>query len=270
MPRFRQRFALSCAVCALLVAIGLVAWALATGSSEAEQGGMHNCPQAGKWAISVWGGSDGTDTGQALTACGQDAVDVAYYLDPGTNGWLGYFKGRPEITKLLTLDNMQGVIAHGAVGAPPATPTPTVTPTPTGQYSFTFEPSYDGPDTFRGVVEEIRIMDSIPGADLYPGTVTPPVGGQFAVVLMTVTNIGNEGAYVGGLSFRLRDDQGRVFHLLEFSEQLDGQDAAEAYFDRQGTLDVIMPGVTVDAVFVFLVPEGTTGLVAERYPAGEY
>jgi hypothetical protein len=89
---------------------------------------MHNCPQPGRWAISVWDGADGIETGEALAACGAGAVDFAYYLDPETNGWLGYFEGQPEITKLLTLDHMQGVIAHGAMGAPPRTPTPEPTP----------------------------------------------------------------------------------------------------------------------------------------------
>jgi hypothetical protein len=128
MPRLRQRFASSGAGCALVLAVGLVAWTLATGSSGAQQDGMHNCPQPGKWAISVWDGADGTETGEALATCGPGAVDFAYSLDPGTNGWLGYFEGQPEITKLLTLDNMQGIIAHGAMGAPPRTPTPEPTP----------------------------------------------------------------------------------------------------------------------------------------------
>jgi hypothetical protein len=130
MPRFRQRFALACAACALMIAVGLLTWAIGAGSSEAQQDGMHNCPQAGKWAISVWDGADGTETGEALATCGEGAVDFAYYLDPETNGWLGYFEGHADISQLLTLDNKQGVIAHGAVGAPPRTPTPEPTPSP--------------------------------------------------------------------------------------------------------------------------------------------
>jgi len=45
-----------------MLALGLVAlvWAIGPGSSEAEQDAMHNCPQAGNWAISVWDGADGT------------------------------------------------------------------------------------------------------------------------------------------------------------------------------------------------------------------
>jgi hypothetical protein len=110
------------------MAVGLLTWALAAGSSEAQQDGMYNCPQAGKWAISVWENADGAETGQALATCGAGVVDFAYYLDPATNSWLGYFAGRPEVSKLLTLNNIQGIIAHGAMGAPPRTSTPEPTP----------------------------------------------------------------------------------------------------------------------------------------------
>jgi len=114
----------------LALALAALTWTLGGSSSAAQQDGMHNCPQAGKWAISVWGGADGTDTGEALATCGAGTVDFAYSLDPGTNGWLGYFEGRPEVSKLLTLDNMQGIIAHGAVGALAPTPTPEPTASP--------------------------------------------------------------------------------------------------------------------------------------------
>ena len=160
MPRFRERFALSCVGCALLLAVGLVAWALAAGSSEAEQGAIHNCPQAGKWAISVWDGPDGTETGEALAACGADAVEVAYALDPQTGGWLGWFRGRPEISKLLTLDGNQGVLALGRIGAPPPTPTamPTATrtPTPTPSPTPTPTPTPGGPElgTYSGTTSQ--------------------------------------------------------------------------------------------------------------------
>jgi hypothetical protein len=251
-----------------LLALGLLtlAWAIGPGSSEAEQDAMHNCPQPGKWAISVWDGPDGTDTGQALDTCGAGSVDAAYHLDPQTQGWSRWFAGQPGLTTLATVNNKQGVIALGAMGAPPPSPTPSPAPTatPGGQYSFTFGSSYGEPDTFRGVVEEIRMMDSIPGGDLW-STVTPPTGGQFAVVLVTVTNIGNEGASVGSFSFRLRDGQARLF-TMDFSEAWSADWAAEAYFDRQGLYETVMPGITLDMVFVFLVPEGTTGLVAERCP----
>ncbi|UCH87068.1 MAG: hypothetical protein JSU97_01315, partial [Dehalococcoidia bacterium] len=59
-----------------VVAIGVVdlVWAAATSPSEAQQGTMHNCPQPGKWAITVWDGDDGTDAEQALVTCGEGAV----------------------------------------------------------------------------------------------------------------------------------------------------------------------------------------------------
>jgi len=52
----------------IVLAVLTLVWAMATGSSEAQQSAMHSCPQPGKWAISVWDGADGTETGEALAA----------------------------------------------------------------------------------------------------------------------------------------------------------------------------------------------------------
>jgi len=114
------------------LALGLLtlAWGIGPGPSEAQQDAMHNCPQPGKWAISVWDGDDGTDTGEALATCGAVPVVAAYYLDPQTGGWLGWFAGQPGMPTLATVNNMQGVLALGAIGAPPPSPTPTPTATP--------------------------------------------------------------------------------------------------------------------------------------------
>jgi Tol biopolymer transport system component len=118
----------------IVLALGLaaLAWTVGGYSSEAQQNGMHNCPQAGRWAISVWGGADGTDTGEALATCGEDAVSAAYYLDPQTGGWLRWFSGRPDISNLTTLNALQGIIA---LGSPSATPAAT-TAAPAGQGSI--------------------------------------------------------------------------------------------------------------------------------------
>ena len=128
-----RRSGLMVALVAPMLVLGLLAFGstLRPGSSEAQTGSMHNCPQAGKWAISVWEGPDGTDTGQALATCGAGAVSVAYYLDPQTGGWLGWFAGRPEISNLTTLNDLQGVLALGSANAPEVTPTPASTPAPT-------------------------------------------------------------------------------------------------------------------------------------------
>src|SRR4030042_6623940 len=135
MRNRRTRFALFLLGGALVLGVVGMAWALGPGVSEAQQGTMHNCPQAGKWAISVWGGDDDTDTGQALNTCGAGAVAAAYSLDPQTGAWSRWFAGKPEVSNLPPLADMQGVLALAAAGAPPpaATPTPTATsPMPSG------------------------------------------------------------------------------------------------------------------------------------------
>ncbi|UCH86410.1 MAG: hypothetical protein JSU97_07750 [Dehalococcoidia bacterium] len=124
----RTRFALFLLGCALVLGMAALAWALGSGVSEADVDAMGNCPQLAKWSIAVWGGPDDTETGQALATCGTAPVDAAYHLDPQTQGWSRWFVGRPEITTLTTLDNMQGIIVLGAAAAP--APPPTLTPTP--------------------------------------------------------------------------------------------------------------------------------------------
>jgi hypothetical protein len=149
MPRFRQRFAFSCGGCALVAAVVLLTWALATGSSEAQSDSMNNCPQAGRWSIAVWGGPDGTETGQALATCGAVPVAAAYYLDPQTQGWSYWFAGRPEMITLTTLDNMQGVIALGGAAVPTPAVSPTL-PTPTPTVMPTLTPTVMPGDTWTG------------------------------------------------------------------------------------------------------------------------
>jgi len=82
---------------------------------------MQDCPQPGKWAISVWSGDDGTDAEQALATCGQGAIAVAYSIDPQTQMWSRWLASQPGISNLTVVNNMQGMIAHGAVGAQPST-----------------------------------------------------------------------------------------------------------------------------------------------------
>jgi hypothetical protein len=98
-------------------------------ASSSQQEATHNCPLPAKWAISVWSGQDGTDTSQALTTCGAGAVAAAYYIDPQTQVWFRWFRDRPEISNLSTVDDMQGLVVLGSAVIP-ATPTPSPTPTP--------------------------------------------------------------------------------------------------------------------------------------------
>jgi hypothetical protein len=112
-----------------LVAAGLLAlvWAMGIGSSQAQEGTMHNCPQPGRWAISVWEGEE-TETAEALDTCGAGAVDAAYYIHPFAQSWQVFFKGEPAISNLDTLDDLQAVVT---LGSPTASPMPTAEPTPT-------------------------------------------------------------------------------------------------------------------------------------------
>jgi hypothetical protein len=112
-------------------ALGVLAllWATGISSSQAQQGAMHNCPEAGKWAITVWDGDDRTDAQQAFATCEAVPVTVAYSIDSGTQEWSRWFAARPDpdVSNLRTLNNMQAVITLGAVGAPGITPTPAAT-----------------------------------------------------------------------------------------------------------------------------------------------
>jgi len=113
------------------VALGLLAlaWPIETGPSEAEQGSLYNCPQAGKWTIAVWDGDDDTDAEHAFATCEAVPVAAAYTIDSDTQQWSRWFAASrgPDVSNLRTLSNVQGVIALGAVSAPGITPTPAAT-----------------------------------------------------------------------------------------------------------------------------------------------
>jgi len=94
------------------------------------EGDMHNCPPAGKWSIAVWEGDTSTAAADALAACGADAVAAAYSLDSATGGWSRWFAGKPDVSNLAPLNDMQGVLALGAAASPAPTPTPSGPPGP--------------------------------------------------------------------------------------------------------------------------------------------
>jgi len=106
--------------------------ALPASPSEAQQGTMNDCPLPGKWSVAVWDGDSGTETGQALSSCGEGAVGAAYSLDPDTQAWSRWFLGLPEMSNLSAVDAMQGVLALGSTQAP-LTPGPGL-PNPASAY----------------------------------------------------------------------------------------------------------------------------------------
>ena len=160
MPQSPQPLFLSAVACALLLVLGFVAWGLATDSSQAQAGTMRNCPPAGKWSIAVWDGEGGTTASDALATCGADAVAAAYSLDPQTGAWSRWFAGKPDVSNLAPLNDMQGVLALGAASAPAPTPTPTQTlsPTATPVVTPTATPtaSAEGPEigTYAGTTSQ--------------------------------------------------------------------------------------------------------------------
>jgi len=100
-------------------------WSTPPGTPQALADTMQNCPQAGKWAISVWGGADGTAIDQAVASCTGVTVAAAYWIDPQTQAWQYWFPDQSEINTLTSLNHMQAIIAFGEEQAQP-TPTPTI------------------------------------------------------------------------------------------------------------------------------------------------
>ena len=78
------------------------------------KGQLQNCPLPNRWSIGVWSGQDYVPTADALATCSGVVVEGAYWLDPGSQSWWRYFPGRPEISNLEALDDMQGIMALGS------------------------------------------------------------------------------------------------------------------------------------------------------------
>ena len=133
-----------------VLALGGTAAAAAAGGdllvAAQAAGQFHNCPPAGKWSIASWEGASGTEAADALAACGDDAVAAAYSLDAQTGAWSRWFAGKPDVSNLAPLGDMQGVLALGSSTGPVATPgsgTPTPEPTATPAATPTGTPSVD-------------------------------------------------------------------------------------------------------------------------------
>ena len=134
-----------------MLALGVLAfaWMLAAGPSGAQSGSMHNCPPAGKWSIAVWEGDSGAATDAALATCGASAVAAAYSLDPQTGGWSRWFAGKPDVSNLPPLNDLQGILALGVAAGPVATPTPSATLAPgTGDVTLVSTNSWTSTSSF--------------------------------------------------------------------------------------------------------------------------
>jgi hypothetical protein len=149
------------ALVAAVISLGLLAlgWMLAVGPSEAQSGSMNNCPPAGKWSIAVWEGDSGASADAALATCGAGKVAAAYSLDPQTGGWSRWFAGKPDVSNLPPLSDLQGVLALGIAAGPVATPTPVATPMPgTGDVTLVSTNSWTATSTFLIDGESRRVI----------------------------------------------------------------------------------------------------------------
>ena len=125
--------------------------------SGAQAGSMHNCPLAAKWSIAVWDGTGGTAADDALVACGADAVAAAYSLDAQTGAWSRWFAGKPDVSNLPPLGEVQGLLALGAAANPTPTPAATPTPTPSGPPGLSYGATYTG-QTSQGLLVEFDVV----------------------------------------------------------------------------------------------------------------
>jgi hypothetical protein len=204
----RRRAGVLLALGAALAFAALTAvWAIGATSSQGQEGALHNCPQPGKWAMSVWDGTDGADTGQALATCGAGTVDSAYYIDPDTQVWLRYFVGRTEVSDLLTLGSMQGLITHGAAATPPAaTATPTPAASPTDKLALWTQGT-----RLRGAnIYQRRVYPELDDGSMGSGAVGPPYTqedfDQLAALGANYVNISHPGLFGETPPYALDED----------------------------------------------------------------
>jgi hypothetical protein len=219
--RTRVFFALGAALA--LAALALV-WAIGVSPSRGQEGTLHNCPQPGKWAMSVWDGADDTDTGQTLATCGAESVDSAYYIDPDTQVWLRYFVGRSEVSDLETLDSMQGLITHGAIAATPstATATPTAAASPTDKLALWTQGT-----RLRGAnIFQRRVYPELDSDSMGSGVVGPPYTqedlDQLAALGANYVNISHPGLFAETAPYSLDEDvQDNLDSLLAMIAEAD-------------------------------------------------
>jgi parallel beta-helix repeat protein len=242
----------------------------------AQENALDNCPEPGKWAISVWDGPTGTDTGQALETCGTVSVEAAYYIDPDTQSWLRYFAERPEISNLDSLDNLQGVIALG--GTAIATPAPPREPMTMGEWTVTGEETVEdkaitlngnltvGPSgslTMRNVT--LNVNSQYDGQ--YEIEVEP--GGALFIYGSTIAAADEEHGFsflVDGSAFEMKDSELHGAGWGPEDESLGGEEAIMA--GTKGLLiagdNAVVDGNTISNNHVGLIVAGSGATVTKN------
>jgi hypothetical protein len=120
---------------------------------------MHNCPPAGNWSIAVWNGADGTAASDALATCGADSVAAAYSLDPPSGAWSRWFAGKPDVSNLPPLNDVQGLLALGSTTGPVPTPTPAATPVVTTTATPTATTGAPQSGIYRGTTSQGKSIE---------------------------------------------------------------------------------------------------------------
>jgi hypothetical protein len=204
-----------------------------------QAGGVENCAQAGKWAMSTWSGPDDADAAQAMATC-TGGVEAAYWLNPETQSWLRYVRGAPDVSNLVTLNRMQAFYTLGSAVPPIVTPTPVPSPTPTPTPTATGA-GCPAPGTYSGLtsggglfefdveecaVSEVRIAEWVPCAD----PLTMPAVAEFAYD-PPLAIVG--GAFTGQGS---QTQAGLFDSSWHISAQFSGQFTSAA--DAQGEADI--------------------------------
>lgn len=149
---------------------------------------------------------------------------------------------------------------------PTSTPTPTATSTSTPEQTLTHEMGEvftvgDGERSIEYTVEDFTSIDDYIGQSEDFGS-TPD--GIFAVVTLTLENVGDESIDITTRHLKLADQEDRTFEADTEASVYAGQD------DRIGaepiSFDQLQPGLSVTRSVVYDVPTGTYRLAVE--PAG--
>jgi hypothetical protein len=119
-----------------------------------------------------------------------------------------------------------------------------VTPDTAMNYSYSYSDR-------RRVLTEIRVLASLPDG------LQAPEATKFVFAFETVTNTSDMPLELGWPGFILQDNRGRVYGAESYPVQSD----AQRYFGRKGEEWTLGPGVTEDAVFVWLVSADAAGFV---------
>jgi hypothetical protein len=149
-------------------------------------GELHNCPPAGKWSIAAWEGTSGTEAADALATCGVDSVAAAYSLDAQTGAWSRWFAGKPDVSNLAPLGEVQGVLALGATAGPEPTPAATPTPPPSGPPGPAAGATYVG-ETSQGLLVEFDVAADGLGIDRVKFGFDGLLNGELCQGLMNMT-----------------------------------------------------------------------------------